>query len=389
MEAQNRKEYLQELAHKAKQGSLTNEEQAFFDTWYNSYKDELLELPEDYVRNSNVIRDRMLKNLKQRVKADKIQHGRIIPIFWRRTAVAASILLCLGLGLYEYTAHQNKTTTPIVARTKVLDLPPGSNQATLTLAGGRKIILTNSLKGQIAVQGNTTIQANAGGAIAYNAASQSETAIAYNTLSTTRGQQSPVPLVLADGTKVWLNAASSITFPTAFNETNREVKITGEVYFEVLHNENKPPLRIIANGQVVQDIGTKFNINAYADEPVVKTTLLEGSVQLTAGGTTKTLKPGQQAKVKGGAVKVINDADTEEAIAWHKGLFKFNDADIPSVMRQLSRWYDVDISYEGKVSDRQFSGKIYRNISALKVSDILSYNDIHFRIEGKKIIVEP
>jgi hypothetical protein len=337
-----------------------------------------------------VIRDRMLKNLNHRVKADKAQRNRVIPIvYWRRTAVAASILLCLGLGLYEYTAHQNKAATPIFAKTKVLDLPPGSNQATLTLAGGRKIILTNSLKGQIAVQGNTTIQANAGGAIAYNAASQPEAAIAYNTLSTTRGQQSPVPLVLADGTKVWLNAASSITFPTAFNEKNREVKITGEVYFEVVHNENKPPLRIIANGQVVQDIGTKFNINAYADEPVVKTTLLEGSVQLAAGNAIKTLKPGQQAKVKDGTIKIIPNADTEEAIAWHKGLFKFNDADIPSVMRQLSRWYDVDITYEGKVSDRQFSGKIYRNISALKVSDILSYNDIHFRIEGKKIIVEP
>jgi len=389
MEAQNRKEYLQELAHKLKQGGLTDEEQAFFDTWYNSYKDELLELPEDYARNSNVIRDRMLKNLKLRVKADKAKHGRVVPIYWRRTAVAASILFCLGFGLYEYTTRQKQTATPTVARTKVLDLPPGNNQATLTLAGGRQIILTSSLKGQIAVQGNTTIQANAGGAIAYNASRQSETAIAYNTLSTTRGQQSPVPLVLTDGTKVWLNAASSITFPTAFNDKNREVKITGEVYFEVIHNENKPPLRIIANGQVVQDIGTKFNINAYADEPVVKTTLLEGSVQLTAGNAVKTLKPGQQAKVKDGTIKIIPDADTEEAIAWHKGLFKFNNADIPSVMRQLARWYDVDITYEGKVSDRQFSGKMYRNISAMKVSDILSYNDIHFRIEGKKIIVEP
>jgi len=388
MEAQNRKEYLQELAHKSKQGGLTDDEQAFFDKWYNSYKDELLELPEGYARNSNVIRDRMLKNLKQRVRANQAQQTPVISIFWKRTAAAASILLCLGLGFYEYTAHKNQSAKNTLAINKVLDLPPGSNQATLTLAGGRKIILTNSLKGQIATQGNTTIQAKSG-TIAYSATNNVQTAIAYNTLSTTRGQQSPMPLVLADGTKVWLNAASSITFPTAFNETNREVKITGEVYFEVVHNENKPPLRIIANGQVVQDIGTKFNINAYVDEPVVKTTLLEGSVQLTAGSTTRTLKPGQQAKVKDGNIKIIQDADTEEAIAWHKGLFKFNDADIPAVMRQLSRWYDVDITYEGKVSDRQFTGKMYRNISALKVSDILKFNDIHFRIEGKKIIVEP
>lgn len=386
MATQNRKAYLQELAHRSKQGRLSDEEQAFFDEWYNSYRDELLELPEGYATNVTIIRDRMRKNLEQRVQADKAQSGRVIPIFWRRTAVAAAILFCLGLGLYEYNAHQ--TATLAVAKTNVPDLPPGSDQATLTLASGRKIILTNSLKGQIAVQGHTTIQANAGGAITYHAASRPETAIAYNTLSTARGQQSPVPLVLADGTRVWLNAASSITFPAAFNEKNRQVKITGEVYFEVVHNAHKPPLRIIANGQVVEDIGTKFNINAYADEPVVKTTLLEGSVQLSAGGAAKILQPGQQARVKDGAIQLIPDADTEEAIAWHRGLFQFTNADIPAVMRQLSRWYDVDIIYEGKVADRRFSGKIYRNISALKLSDILSFSDIRFRIEGKKIIVE-
>ena len=386
MEAENRKEYLQELAHKMKVGNLTDEEQDFFDTWYNSYADELLELPEGYVRNSTVIRDRMLAKLRQRVKGEQTP---VISIFWRRTAVAASILFCLGLGLYEYSLHENRPATAEIAKNKVIDLPPGNNQATLILAGGRKIILTSNLHGQIAIQGNTTVQASAGGAIAYTPTNGIVSAIAYNTLSTTRGQQSPMPLILADGTKVWLNAASSITFPIAFNNKNREVKITGEVYFEVVHNANRQPLRIIANGQVVEDIGTKFNINAYDDEPVVKTTLLEGSVKISAGRLVRKLKPGQQASVKDGAIKVISDSDTEEAIAWHKGLFQFEDADIPTVMRQLARWYNVDISYEGKISDRQFSGKIYRNISALKVSDILNYNDIHFRIEGKKIIVEP
>jgi transmembrane sensor len=386
MDTENRKEYLQELAHKMKVGSLTDEEQAFFDTWYNSYADELLELPEGYARNSNIIRDRMLFKLKQRVKAERTP---VISIFWRRTAAAASILLCLGLGMYEYSIYKNQPLTNTITKNKMLDLPPGSNQATLTLAGGRKIILTSNLHGQIAVQGNTTVQSNPSGAIAYTPTNNIEKTISYNTLSTTRGQQSPMPLILSDGTKVWLNAASSITFPIAFNSNNREVIITGEVYFEVVHNTKRPPLRIIANGQVVEDIGTKFNINAYDDEPVIKTTLLEGSVKILAGSLVRTLKPGQQASVKNGGIKVISDSDTEEAIAWHKGLFQFEDADIPTVMRQLARWYNVDISYEGKISDRQFSGKIYRNISALKVSDILKYNDIHFRIEGKKIIVEP
>jgi transmembrane sensor len=384
MEAENRKEYLQELAHKMKQGRLTDEEQAFFDTWYNSYADELLELPEGYARNPIVIRDRMLAKLKQRVRAEKTP---IIPILWRRTAAAASILLCLGLGLYEYTSHKNHLATTIIAKNKIFDLPPGSNQATLTLAGGRKITLTNKLQGKIAVQGSTTIQASAGGAIAYDTTNHTKTVIAYNTLSTTRGQQSPVPLILADGTKVWLNAASSITFPTAFNAKNREVKITGEAYFEVVHNTGRPPLRIIANGQVVEDIGTKFNINAYEDEPVVKTTLLEGSVKLLAGESLKVLKPGQQAQVKDGLIKIIPDADTEEAIAWHKGLFEFDKADIPTVMRQLARWYDVEVVYRGNIDDNIFSGSIHRDLSAAKSLELLSYAKVHFIIDGKKIIV--
>jgi len=304
---------------------------------------------------------------------------------WPRIAAAASILLFLSISAY-YIFH--KQPQKQIAQVQKPDLQPGTNQATLTLAGGRKIVLTANLHGQIAMQGNTKIQANAAGAIAYNAFG-TETQIEYNTLSTKRGQQSPVPLVLADGTKIWLNAASSITFPTAFTSKNRTVNITGEVYFEVVHNESGPPLKIVANGQVVEDIGTKFNINAYEDEPVIKTTLFEGSVKLSAGASSKTLKPGQQAQVKSGEIVIIPNADTEQAIAWHKGLFKFDDADIPTVMRQLSRWYDVDISYENNIPDRQFSGKIYRNLSALKISDILNYNNIHFRIEGKKIIVEP
>lgn len=241
MQAPYNKEYLQELAHKMKSGPLTAEEQTYFDSWYNSHADDLLELPEGYAPNPLMIRDRMLARLKQRIKTDKAKQGRIIPLRWTRIAAAASVILCLGLGIY-YAVHKNQPPSAIrIAQ----DIAPGKNQATLTLAGGRRIVLTNSLHGQIAVQGNTTIQAKAGGAITYNAGN-AETHITYNTLSTTRGQQSPVPLVLADGTRVWLNAASSITFPTAFNAANRSVNITGEVYFEVVHNEHIRPLQVIA-----------------------------------------------------------------------------------------------------------------------------------------------
>lgn len=385
MEAQKRKEYLQELAYKMKQGGLTDKEQAFFDSWYNDYADDLLELPEGYVRNPTVIRDRMLAKLKQRVKAEQTP---VVSIFWLRTAAAASILLCLGLGLYEFTSHKDHSDKLTVAKNKVLDLPPGSNQATLTLAGGRKIILTNKLQGQIAVQGNTKVQVSAGGAIAYNAANNTETTIAYNTLSTTRGQQSPMPLILSDGTKVWLNAASSITFPTTFNDKNREVKITGEVYFEVIHNADRSPLRIVANGQVVEDIGTRFDINAYEDEPFIKTTLLEGSVKLSARNLVRTLQPGQQAQVKDGMINVMSNANTEKAIAWKNGQFMFDNDNIQYIMRTISRWYNVDVVYSGAIPDYTFGGGVSRfsNVSEVLKMFQLTGN-VHFKIDGRKITV--
>jgi transmembrane sensor len=312
---------------------------------------------------------------------------------WPRIAAAASIILALSFGGY-ILLHKPKPQQ--TAQNQKQDIAPGHNQATLTLANGKKIILTQSLNGQLATLGATLVNANGGNAITYTADQKGSPLTSrgdlegagVNTLSTARGEQSPYPLILVDGTKVWLNAASSIIFPTAFNGHDRTVKITGEVYFEVVHHAAQP-FKVTVNGQTIEDVGTHFDINAYNDEPVMKTTVLEGSVKLSVGSATQILKSGQQAQVKAGSIALIPDADTEEAIAWHKGLFQFDYADIPAVMRQLSRWYDVDIAYEGKPANRHFSGKIYRDISALKVSDILNYSGIHFRIEGKKIIVEP
>src|SRR5665213_1915814 len=344
MEAQNRKEYLQELAHKMKEGSLTDEEQAFFDIWYNNYADELLELPEGYARNPIVIRDRMLAKLRQRVKAEQTP---VISIFWRRTAAAASILLCLGIGLYEYTLHKDHPATATVAKNKVLDLPPGTNQATLTLANGQKIALTKSLSGKLAQQGNTTINMTSGGEITYtqkDAAQPQVTEVAYNTLTTKRKEQ--FPLVLADGTKVWLNSSSSITYPVTFNGKEKRVSITGEAYFEVVHNAAQP-FRVAVSGQTVEDIGTEFNINAYDDEPVIKTTLINGSVRVTKGSHKAILKPGQAAITTLQQDNIqVKDADIEEAAAWKNGQTLFDDEDIQTIMRQVSRWYDVDVVYE-------------------------------------------
>ncbi len=206
-------------------------------------------------------------------------------------------------------------------------MAPGRNQATLTLADGRTIVLTRDLNGQLAQQGQTTITANNKEGIVYATGSTSTTTtISWNTLATARGEQSPYPLTLPDGTKVWLNAASTITFPTVFNANARTVKITGEVYFEVMHNE-KHPFRVEAKDQLIEDIGTHFNVNAYDDEDAFRTTLLEGSVKVSVIGNRQSaiLKPGEQVSFsQSSQLSQPIPVQTDEVLAWKEGMFRFS-----------------------------------------------------------------
>lgn len=305
---------------------------------------------------------------------------------WPRVAAAASLLLFLSVGGY-FLFHRHQQQSNPIARIKSHDIPPGHDQATLTLADGRKIVLKKGMNGQLAVQGSTAINVDEN-TIAYSTGNTAKTSTTdYNTLSTKKGEASPYPLELADGTKVWLNAASSITFPTAFNKNMREVTVTGEAYFEVVHN-NKQPFRVRANGQTIQDIGTAFNINAYVDEPVIQTTLLEGSIKVIKGATAGTLQPGQQAVTKPGDNNInIKSADVGSVMAWKNGLFHFDHAPFQSAMRQIARWYDVDVVYEGNIPNTVINGEAYRNMNVSQVFEMLSYLKVKFRVEGKKIIV--
>ena len=202
--------------------------------------------------------------------------------------------------------------------------------------------------------------------------------VAYNTMTTPRGGQ--YRLTLPDGTQIWLNAASSITYPTAFVGPERKVEITGEVYFEVAKNEKMPFKVKLRDETEIRVLGTHFNVNAYADEPLVRTTLLEGSVMIN----NSVLKPGQ-AYSNG----KVTEADTEAAVGWKNGVFIFNRDNLTSVMRQLSRWYDVDVEYQGSLASRTFSGKIKRDLGLLDLLDGLKSTDVRFKIEGKKLIVTP
>ncbi|WP_183565218.1 FecR family protein [Mucilaginibacter sp. SP1R1] len=303
--------------------------------------------------------------------------------------MAAAILLFSLPVLYFLNNGRHKANV-LVAQNKPSqnDVKPGGDKAILTLSDGSRIVLNSARNGTIAQQGNAQIMKLADGHIAYNKTSANAAAPVYNTMTTPRGGK--YDLLLSDGTKVWLNAASSITYPIAFTGTERRVTITGEAYFEVAKNK-KMPFKVNVNGQEeVQVLGTHFNIMAYDDEAAVKTTLLEGSVKIVKNNITGMLKPGQQAQLTAaGKLSIVDDADITEVMAWKNGQTLFVNQDIKSIMRQVSRWYDIDVQYQGDVPARLFTGGISRESNLSVLLKILELNHIHFKVTDKNIIVTP
>ncbi len=271
------------------------------------------------------------------------------------------------------------------------DLAPGGNKAILTLANGAQIILDSAANGTLAQQGNTKVVKLANGRLAYNSTGNRQTAVLYNTMSVPRGGQ--YKLTLPDGTEVWLNAASSIRYPTAFTGTERKVEISGEAYFEVAHytaagTGKRIPFKVMMNnGEEIEVLGTHFNVNAYPEEGNVKTTLLEGAVKLTQHHISVLIKPGQQAALTEKGFKIDNP-DIEKVIAWKTGFFDFDNLDLVSIMRQISRWYDVDIVYDGRLTTPKFGGRISRDLPLSSVLKMFEEYHIAFRLEGKKLHVE-
>lgn len=325
-------------------------------------------------------------------EADEEDHHKQIKIkpLWLKLTAAVVILVTLSIGLYSYFNHDLNNANPRAAYAKQ-DAEPGGNKAILTLADGTEISLTDAGNGQIAKQAGVAITKNASGQLVYTVTESSKKEMAYNTISTPRGGQYQVNL--PDGTRVWLNAASSIKFPTSFaNATYRKVELTGEAYFEVFKNK-KLPFIVITDKQEVEVFGTHFNINSYDDETSIKTTLLEGSVKVSLlNGRDKTvsrfLRPGEQANVEHQDMNLkISKANIDQVMAWQKGYFHFEGDDLQSVLRQLSRWYDVDVLYEINHTDDEFMGDIPRNVKLSEVLKILEFGGVHFKIEGKKLIV--
>jgi ferric-dicitrate binding protein FerR (iron transport regulator) len=337
------------------------------------------------------ITDAKAEELMQRIfAANPESNGKLVPIgrrtWWRSIAAAAAIVTVIGAAAYYAAIH--KSGKPAAA-VKVPELPadiksPQTNRATITMAGGKTVYLDSAVNGTLAVQGNVQLIRLDDGEIAYRG---SDEELIYNTLTNPRGSK-VINMTLSDGSRVWLNAGSSVTYPVAFIGKERKVSITGEAYFEVTHDMVKP--FTVSKGDLqVQVLGTRFNINAYDDESDTRITLLQGSVKVKQGKNEGMLQPGQQAEVAS-AIKITSNIDVEQVMAWKNGLFVFDRADIRDVMRQLARWYDLDVHYTGDIPKGKFKGEISKDLSVSQVLNGLTATRIHFTMEGgNKITILP
>jgi ferric-dicitrate binding protein FerR (iron transport regulator) len=405
------------LVEKYNKGLATAEEKALLENWYAKKSEELF-LKDDEIDFNAIeaeLRNRTFEYAGLSENAEPVKRRTL----WPRIAAAAAILLVIGTSLFFYTntlRHPDAGQDPALASN---DIAPGKFGATLTLANGKQILLSEAKTGKLAKQSGATITKNADGQLVYvisSEGSDTESSSAQagrplsavemtNTLTTAKGETYQVRL--PDGTSIWLNAASTLKYPASFDaHKNRRVELSGEAYFEVAKDKAHPFI-VATDKQEVEVLGTHFNINSYADEPNTKTTLLEGSVrvsldgrhpniprhpELVSGSRTNqgiTLKPGQQSILTSPNLLNVATVDGNDIIAWKEGKFKCKSETLESLMRKVARWYNVDVVYEGlEVKSQTFSGTLSRfdNVSKL-LKRIELTGEASFKIEGKKIIV--
>jgi transmembrane sensor len=401
---------LTDLLLKHLQGSLSRPEQEQLNEWiarsernnrlFASINDEeqlrqLVLLYEwEQTENNEAI---ILSKIRQQTGAAPVAPVRRMHTWRRYTAAVAAIVLLLA-GAWYLMIHRQKESPSVAKVETPEDILPGRDGAILTLADGRKVVLDSLGNGVIATEKGTRVVLT-NGELAYSSAGT--TTPVYNTLTTPRGRQ--FQLTLPDGTKAWLNAASSLYYPTVFSGDERRVQISGEVYFEVAKDKTKPFIVNILphsgrgpGGSQLEVLGTQFNVNAYTNEAAIKTTLVEGSLRVLAGSPINyaspvMLQPGQQAQTNNSTyhIQVDKHADVDKVVAWKKGFFNFEDASLEEVMRQLERWYDIEVVYEKGIPDIKFGGKMSNDVSLSGLLKSLQDMEVHFRVEGRKLIVMP
>lgn len=335
---------------------------------------------------STEISDKILNSILGEVFHENDQaEEKVRSLHWIRYVAAAAIFL-VAIGFYRIYHKPDSKSLIVSAPKKEADIAPGGNRALLTLSDGSTIILDSAHNGLLAQQGFTEVNKTEDGRLVYHSKAADSVSLTppMNMLSTPKGGQ--YQIVLPDGSKAWLNASSSIRFPAAFTKNERIVEITGEVYFEVAKDKTKP-FRVLFKDSEVEVLGTTFNIMAYQDELASKTTLVEGLVKLKNQKGNKQLKPGEQGSVQENGQIVLAMVDVDIAIAWKSGLFYFRDAGIEEIMRQTSRWYDIEIKYNGNIPVRQFTGKVSRNVNISELLSMLRYAGVNCWIEDNKVVV--
>lgn len=380
---------LQKIAAKVAKGKASAAEQKFLDEYYN-----LFDARNDKHEASHTVNDEVKQQIQQRL-ADTLNSGRpeatVRSMFsWYNLAAGVLLFAIAGAGIYTIYHKPVADKVVAVARPKPVVAPivPGGNNAMLTLANGTRITLNDKNTGTLAREMGVKITKTADGQLVYQSIPHGAKAAAdqFNIMETPRGGIYQV--YLPDGTHVWLNSETRLKYPVAFTGTERKVELTGEAYFEVAHNAAKP-FRVVSNNQLIEVLGTHFNVNAYPDEQSSKTTLLQGSVKViaTASGASKTIVPGQQAVLRQTGIQ-LHMVDTDNALAWKTGLFRFDNEPVRTVMKKIARWYDVEIVYKDDVDDLRFGGTVSRFTDIQKVLSKLELTStINFKIDGRRIIV--
>jgi transmembrane sensor len=371
------RQHFDDLVGKYLNGTATAAERRVIEAYYEELSSQ------DPVHLSAKQKDELKKEIYQAIHQKiKVRPG-VIPV-WRRIAAAVILVFAITGITYFLQYKKDQTGNPAslsqVQRFKN-DISPARSGVTLTLGDGSRIRLDSAANGKLASQGKTIIL-KLDSTLAYQSKSKTE-AVLYNTVSTAKGQDYHIQL--ADGTEVWLDAMSSIHFPTSFPGNDRQVEITGQAYFEVKKDPLRP-FRVKSGNQTVEVLGTHFNINAY--DPIIKTTLLEGSVRISTGRSSVTLTPGQQALLNGqGSLSQNSNVDMEETMAWKNGRFHFDGASVNEIMNQISRWYDIDVVYQDKIPE-EFVAKISRGLPVSKLLNLLEMTgQVAFTIDGNKVTV--
>lgn len=373
-------QHLKDLIQRYLKGNATPEEAGALNEWYDSFDDSEVSLPLEPGEDRQQLEQRLLSRLRpvmQPVRAKKP--------FYRRYAVAAAVVILVAaagiVGLQRRYPSPEKNI--IATHTTIKEVPPANKKAMLTLADGSTIALDDAANGAIGKQGGASVIKNTQGQLSYQA-DDAKGEVVYNTLTVPRGGQFQV--VLPDGSKVWLNSASSLRYPTAFKGADRKVILQGQAYFEIAGNAARP-FKVQANEMEVVVLGTRFDMMAYADEPTINATLLDGKIKVQ----DQILRPGQQAVLAlTGHQLTVKDADINKIMAWKNGLFVFNNMDLPTILREIARWYDVEIVYQTAPGKELYGGGISRNLNLSAVLHVLEENGTnHFKTDGNKVIVLP